>query len=332
MQPAKPPVGPKTAAKPHEGPGDPAAAPRDRTLDLFLDALAAERGAAANTRAAYRRDLLQFAAFCGRRGLTLAAADTLAVRAWFGEAERAGLTSRTQARRLSALRQYFRFLVADGLRRDDPTGTVDGPRLGRPLPKIVSEGEVATLLSAADGLQEGFPRARATAIVELLYASGMRVSELCRLPVAALQRDPQTLIVRGKGDKERLVPLNDAARAAVAAWLPLRARSLPEGSSSPWLFPGTWRAARSQPIGRQAVLALLKRLAAKGGIDPKRVSPHVLRHAFASHLLGNGADLRVVQQLLGHADIATTQIYTHVVDGAKEQLVRAHHPLAKRGG
>lgn len=281
--------------------------------------LLAERGAAANTVAAYRRDLDGFAAFAEARGTNGAAADDRLVRDFMAALGREGMAPRTMARRLSALRQFFRFLQAEGLREDNPTRLIDTPRLGRPLPKYLSEEEVDALLAAARARQ-GRDGARLVCLLEVLYAAGLRVSELVGLPLAAVARDPDFLAVRGKGGKERLVPLTDPARAAIADWLPLRGND-----PSPWLFPSR---GRDGHLTRRRFGQLLNELAAQAGIDPARVSPHVLRHSFATHLLANGADLRSVQQMLGHADIATTQIYTHVLEARLRRLVERHHPLA----
>jgi integrase/recombinase XerD len=301
--------------------------------EAFLEMMAAERGAADNTLAAYRRDLADAAAFLGRRGVALGEAAAADLRAYLRHLSGRGMAARTQARRLSALRQFFRFRLGEGRRPDDPTDALDGPRLGRPLPKPLGEADVAALIAAASrmGGPEGL---RLTAAVELLYATGMRVSELASLPLAAVARGRPALVVRGKGGRERLVPLGEPARRALDAYAAVRAAFLPKGKSgtpreSPYLFPSRGRAGH---LTRHRLGQLLKDLAARAGIDPAKVSPHVLRHAFATHLLDRGADLRSVQKMLGHADIATTQIYTHVV---KERLVRTvaeHHPLARRGG
>src|SRR5690606_259889 len=288
--------------------------------------LAAERGAARNTLDAYGRDLKDFAGFAARRGKTADDADTALLRAYLKWLDGQGMSARTQARRLSALRRFFRFLAAEKLRPDDPTQALDAPRLGRPLPKILSEDEVDGLLAAARAV-EGADGLRLTALLELLYATGLRVSELVALPLAAVARDPRFLLVRGKGGKARLVPLGDAARAAVAAWLPVRARLLGPKRTSPFLFPSHGGAGH---LTRQRLGQLLKAAAVAAGLDRAKVSPHVLRHAFATHLLNRGADLRGVQAMLGHADISTTQIYTHVLDARLKALVETHHPLARR--
>jgi integrase/recombinase XerD len=223
------------------------------------------------------------------------------------------------------LRQFYRFLLAERMRDDDPAGMLDSPKLGRPLPKVLSRVEVDRLIAAAQA--KGADGGRMETLLEILYGSGLRVSELVGLPVVAAERDPTMLLVRGKGSKERQVPLSDPARAAIAKWLRTRAASLGEGEKSRYLFPSRGRAGH---LTRQRFAQLLKEAAFAAGIDPVRVSPHVLRHAFASHLLEAGADLRSVQLMLGHADIATTQIYTHVVPEKLRALVEDHHPLAKR--
>lgn len=288
--------------------------------------LAAERGAARNTLDAYRRDLVDFAGFAARRGQAADDAGAELLRAYVKWLDGQGMAARTQARRLSALRRFFRFLATEGLRADDPTLALDLPRQGQPLPKILSEPEVEALLAAARAV-EGADGVRLVALLELLYATGMRVSELVALPLAAVARDRRFLLVRGKGDKERLVPLGDAARQAVAAWLPERARLLGPRRSSPYLFPSHGDAGH---LTRQRLGQLLKAVAVAAGLDRAKVSPHVLRHAFATHLLNRGADLRSVQAMLGHADISTTQIYTHVLDARLRALVETHHPLARR--
>ena len=309
------------------------AAPLDpesaRALDSFLEMLAAERNAAANTREAYKRDLDDFAAFLRRRGGRLATADSAAIRGYLAHLAKAGMATRTAARRLSALRQFYRFLAAEGRRGDDPAAVIDSPRQGRPLPKLLAEDEVGRLIAAAGaGDEQG---ARLTALVELLYGAGLRVSELVGLPLAAVLRDDRVLVVSGKGGKERMVPLGQPARAAIAAYLAARPAFLGRDAEgrrlpSPWLFPSR---GASGHLTRQSFGQLLKQLAVLAGIEPARLSPHVLRHAFATHLLDHGADLRSVQTMLGHADIATTQIYTHVGGERLRRLVGEHHPLAQ---
>ncbi len=281
--------------------------------------LSAERGAARNTRAAYAADLADFCRFAAARGVPCGAADAGLLQSYLGELRRAGHAARTAARRLSALRQFFRFLLREDVRRDDPTQLLDAPRLPAPLPKYLTEPEVDALLAAASE-RGGLSGAVAEAALEILYATGLRVSELLALPRAALAGEAPMLIVRGKGGKERMVPLSAPARRAAEA---LAAAQPSEGR---WLFPGR---AASRPMTRQGFALLLKQVALQAGLDPARVSPHVLRHSFASHLLARGADLRSLQLLLGHADIATTQIYTHVLADRLQTLVEAHHPLAR---
>lgn len=278
--------------------------------------LAAERGAARNTLLAYRRDLEAFAAFAATRGENVAGASEATLRAFLAQLEAAGIAARSAARKLSALRQFHLHLLRERIRADDPTARLDAPRLPRRLPKVLTEAEVEALLAAARTLPEAGEAATMTAALELLYATGLRVSELLSLPRAALNAQGPMLIVRGKGGKERMVPISEAARAA--------AQALARRGS--WLFPGR---NPLRPLTRQAFWGLVKRTALAAGIDPARVSPHVLRHAFASHMLAHGADLRSLQLLLGHADIATTEIYTHVQAERLARLVEAHHPLAR---
>jgi integrase/recombinase XerD len=298
-----------------------------RHVEAFLEMLAAERGASAHTRESYCRDLRAFAEFLAAAGRTAVEADSRLIRDWMASLGRAGMAPTTVARKLSAVRQFHRFLLGEGVRADDPTGVVDAPRLPRPLPRLLSEAEVNALLAAARRMT-GRDGARMVALVEVFYATGLRVSELVGLPLGAIARDGRVLTVRGKGGKERMVPLSQPARDAIAAWLPFRASFSPGGKTSPWLFPSP-RAAGGH-LGRERALVMLKELAAAAGIDVRRVSPHVLRHAFASHMLAHDADLRSVQRMLGHADISTTQIYTHVLDERLKFLVRTFHPLAGR--
>ena len=306
-------------------------------LESFLEMMAVERGAAAATLDAYGRDLgdwLGHLAASGRGALAAGADD---VAAHMGGLAARGFEASTQARHLSALRQFHGFLYAEGFRPDDPTGTVDAPKKRRSLPKVLSEAEVDRLIETARGDADGdgdpppspAERGRALrlhALLETAYATGMRVSELVSLPAAAVRGDAPFLMVRGKGDKERLVPLSNRARAAMTAHL-AGCRAAGRGGSK-WLFP-SW--GESGHTTRQAFARDLKALAERIGLRPEAVSPHVLRHAFASHILAHGADLRVVQQLLGHADISTTQIYTHVLDQRLRDLVETHHPLAGTG-
>ena len=289
--------------------------------------LAAERGASANTLAAYRRDLDDFRERAGR----LAEASATDIRLYLTGMASRGLAATSQARRLSALRQFFRFLVADGLREDDPTGTAERPKPRRSLPKILSVDDVDRLLTAArsladaDGLKptRRLAALRVLALLELLYATGLRVSELVSLPATAGRGGRPFVAVTGKGGRERLVPLNDAAHRALAEYRAARAALGREEGK--WLFPAD---SAKGHLTRQAFARELKAVAGHAGIDPQKLSPHVLRHAFATHLLSGGADLRAVQTLLGHADISTTQIYTHVLDERLRRLVNEHHPLA----
>jgi Site-specific recombinase XerD len=294
-----------------------------RQVEAFLEMMAVERGASANTLDAYRRDLDDLGGFLVRRGTDAAKASPGDLSAYMRALADAGMATRTQARRLSCLRQFYGFVYAEGWRGDDPTSRLDSPRLGRVLPKVLGEDEVDCLLAAARALEPPHG-AMMTALLELLYATGLRVSELVGLPFSALARDPDVLVVRGKGDKERMVPLSDPAREAVRAWLPLR-QGMSGGKPSKWLFPSH---GRSGHLTRSGFARMLLKVGMAAGIDPRRLSPHVLRHAFATHLLAHGADLRVVQEMLGHADIATTEIYTHVLDEPKTRLVQNHHPLA----
>ncbi|MGO4173056.1 site-specific tyrosine recombinase XerD [Bosea sp. TAF32] len=298
-------------------------------LNAFLDMLAAERGAARNTLEAYERDVEDYLESLGGKAPGDATPED--IRGWLVDLSERGLKASSAARRLSAVRQFHRFLYTEGLAGTDPTAAISGPRQGRPLPKVVSVGDVDRLLEAARiaCLQEGpTPAARLKALrmrclVEMLYATGLRVSELIALPRSAATTRERFLIVRGKGDKERLVPLNEAARQAARDWLTALAEAgLADGR---WLFPSD---GESGHLTRQVFARDLKTLGGAAGLSAPALSPHVLRHAFASHLLQNGADLRVVQELLGHADIATTQIYTHVLDERLKSMVRDLHPLA----
>ncbi len=293
-------------------------------LDAFLEMMAAERGAARHTLDAYRRDLADFRAFLAGKGVELAAATGDQVRAYLAAMAGQGLRPSTAARRLAAIRQFFRFLYLEGRRGDDPTAHVDTPKQSRRLPKLLEEEEIEALIAAARA--RGGPEAlRLVALLELLYATGLRISELVGLPLVALAPDRTVLTVRGKGGKERMVPVGGAAREALAAWLGVRTFFVPDPSRQRWLFPSR---AKAGHLTRQRAAQLLKALAPEAGIDPARISPHVLRHAFASHLVAHGADLRAVQAMLGHADIATTQIYTHVQTERLAAVVERHHPLA----
>ncbi len=289
-----------------------------RFVESFLEMLAAERGSARNTLLAYGRDLADFQAFAATRGQDVAEADRDTLGAYMQSLHGAGLSARSAARRLSCLRQFHQFLAREGIRPDDPTDLLDAPRLPHALPRLLSEAEVSALLEAAPTLED--PRgATAAAALEILYSTGLRVSELLSLPRAALAASGDILFVRGKGGRERIVPLSDTARTACAA---LVAAAKP----SRWLFAGR---DPKRALTRQGFDLILRDVCLAAGIDPARVSPHVLRHAFASHMLAHGADLRSLQLLLGHADIGTTQIYTHVLEERLRRLVEAHHPLAK---
>jgi integrase/recombinase XerD len=303
----------------------------DAASELFLDMMATERGASTNTLDAYRRDLDDYGAFLQARKRAPASATTEDIRAYLAALSRRQLASASIARRLSAVRQLHRFLYAEGKRKDDPAAVLEGPRRGRPLPKVLSVDEVSKLLAAAQSRADaptGTKRERLRAtrllcLLEVLYATGLRVSELVALPAAAARTEGEVIAVRGKGGKERLVPLGEAARRAMKRYLDLREDSM--GAAARWLFPSF---GGSGHVTRQHVGRELKALAASVGIAPRKLSPHVLRHAFASHLLANGADLRIVQALLGHADVSTTQIYTHVLDERLKSMVRDLHPLA----
>jgi integrase/recombinase XerD len=304
------------------------AAKSDGLVVLFLDMLAAERGASANTLSAYGRDLDDVLAYLKSRERDLASATTDDLRGYLVLLSESGFKPSSVARRLSAIRQLFKFIYAEGRRGDDPAAVLEGPKRGRTLPKVLSVKDVEQLLNAARaGMNDGAAKptqrlraARMLCLLETLYATGLRVSELIALPATAARTKQAMLVIRGKGGKERLVPLNDAARGAMADYLKLAGKS-----ESKWLFPSF---GESGHMTRQHFARELKELAASCGIAAAKISPHVLRHAFASHLLHNGADLRVVQTLLGHADISTTQIYTHVLEERLKSLVRDLHPLA----
>jgi integrase/recombinase XerD len=303
----------------------------ERLVALYLDMLAAERGAGTNTLAAYGRDLADFTAYLAAAGGSIATAATDDLRAYLGDLARRGMRPATVARRLSAIRQLYRFLYAEGQRKDDPAAVLEGPKRERALPKTLTLAEVDHLLRVAATSDPGAPlpvrlrAARLACLVEMLYATGLRVSELVALPVSAARHDARVIVVRGKGNKERLVPLNNAAKNAMVNFLTLLEESGRKAQSK-WLFPSF---GESGHLTRQHLARELKAIAAAAGLRASQVSPHVLRHAFASHLLHNGADLRVVQTLLGHADISTTQIYTHVLEERLKSLVRDLHPLAE---
>ncbi len=303
----------------------------EKFIELFLDMLAAERGAAANTISAYRKDLDDLSAYLRAKRTMLTDADTQRLRGFLVELAKRDFKASSLGRRLSALRQFYRFLYTEGHRGDDPAAVLEGPKRGRSLPKVLTVPEVDALLNEARRKAEDasaaplvrLRAARLLCLLEVVYATGLRVSELMALPASAARSDQRMLVVRGKGSKERLVPLNQAARQAMADYLRLRAET-GRAIESKWLFPSFGEQGH---LTRQHFARELKALGAACGIAPARLSPHVLRHAFASHLLHNGADLRVVQTLLGHADISTTQIYTHVLEERLKSLVRDLHPL-----
>ncbi len=310
-----------------------------KLINLFLDMLAAEQGAGPNTLDAYRRDLEDFSGFLVGSGLSFAGVETQALRDYLADLDARGFKSSSVARRLSAMRHLFRFLLNERIRSDDPAAILSGPKRGRGLPKVLSISDVDRLLTRAKALTKA-PEASAPqrlramrlyCLLEVLYATGLRVSELVALPLSASRRDARMIVVRGKGNKERLVPLNEASRQAMADYLAameaLKSEKKKNAASSKWLFPSF---GESGHLTRQHFARDLKELAAAAGLAPRLVSPHVLRHAFASHLLHNGADLRIVQTLLGHTDISTTQIYTHVVEERLKSLVRDLHPLAEK--
>jgi integrase/recombinase XerD len=309
----------------------------EQTIEIFLEMLSAERGAAANTISAYRRDLEDFRNFLRRRARLIAAAAPPDISAYVAEASATGLKATSLARRLSAVRQLYKFLVAEGQVTADPTLGQAGPRKERALPKTLNVAEVDRLIETAAqraGKAKGLERLRAVrlhCLIEMLYATGMRVSELVSLPRDVLAGDARVLTIKGKGGRERLVPLNSKARAALEHYLQLGREpndAVAATVATKWLFPSK---STQGHLTRQRFGQDLKDLAAEAGLDPDRISPHVLRHAFASHLLDRGADLRSVQQLLGHADISTTEIYTHVLEERLKKLVHEHHPLAKKG-
>jgi integrase/recombinase XerD len=315
------------------------AAADPKLINLFLDMIAAEQGAGDNTLDAYRRDLTDFSKFLGRAGQNFAGTDTQTLRDYLADLNTRGFKSSSVARRLSAMRHLFRFLLNERIRSDDPAAILSGPKRGRGLPKVLSIADVDRMLmrakeltQAADASASQRLRAlRLYCLLEVLYATGLRVSELVALPLSAARRDARMIVVRGKGNKERLVPLNEASRQAMADYLAAMEELKPEkkknAAVSKWLFPSF---GESGHLTRQHFARDLKELAAASGLAPRLVSPHVLRHAFASHLLHNGADLRIVQTLLGHTDISTTQIYTHVVEERLKSLVRDLHPLAEK--
>ncbi len=300
-------------------------------IEAFLEMLSAERGAAENTLQSYRRDLDDLYDFLISHKTTPLLAESKNLSAYLADLGKRAFAPSSQARRLSAMRQFYKFLYAEGLRGDDPTAVLDAPKKQRALPKNMSEADVTRLLEraaleAAEPGQDRLNRLRMLALLELLYATGMRVSELVSLPLKVLEQDGRFLMIRGKGNKERLVPLSRSSIAALKAYGEAKKAKESDEEPGPWLFPSYGSAGY---LPRQVFARDLKGLAARAGIKAASISPHVMRHAFASHLLAHGADLRVVQELLGHSDISTTQIYTHVLEERLRQLVETHHPLAK---
>lgn len=293
-------------------------------IQPFIEMLSAERGASRNTLLAYGRDLKDCMAFLGKRKRTLENAEIPDLRAYLAHITDQGLSRRTQARRLSALREYYKYLYTEKKRKDNPTDALDNPKLGRPLPKYLSESEITDLFAGIPNLPKA-EAIRMKALLEILYASGLRVSELVSLPLTVSAAKENYLIVRGKGAKDRMVPLTDIAKQAIQDWLPTREKNLPKGRPSKWLFPS---ASKEGHLTRSGFFLELKRLAVIAGLAPERVSPHVIRHSFASHLVAHDADLRTVQQMLGHADISTTQIYTHILDDRLKKTVEKNHPLS----
>lgn len=302
-----------------------------RLIDAFLEMMAVERAAAANTLKNYGRDLQQFAKFIGLRNETLETAGADDIASWLAALEKQGLSASTTALKISALRQFYQFLYAENYRADNPTSSIDRPKTRRPLPKVLTSEEITALFEAANRM-EGPKGLRMMAMLEILYSAGLRVSELVGLPLTALRKGERLLLIKGKGDKERLAPLTQRAIDAAQAYLEVREVFL-EGkaeqkTASPWFFPSRGKTGH---ITAARFAQMLKDLSLEAGVLPSKVSPHVLRHAFATHLLEGGADLRSVQQMLGHADITTTQIYTHVAQDRLKDLVFSKHPLAKKG-
>jgi len=309
-------------------------------VEPFLEALGAERGAAQNTLAAYRRDLEHFLQWLKRSGTRSGSGSgpecvgRAEIEAYLAALEADGLAPATRSRRLSAIRQFYRFALSEGWRDDDPAGRISGPRAARKLPGTLTMAQVDRLLDAAQVRPGGTAgRVKLHCLMELLYATGLRVTELVSLPAASVRGSPRMLMITGKGGRDRMVPLSDPARTALSAWLVIRDAAEAErrragARPSPWLFPSRGKLGHLTRIG---FYHALKTLAVAAGLDPSIISPHTLRHAFATHLLANGADLRAIQQLLGHADVSTTEIYTHVLDERLKALVLDHHPLAQDG-
>ncbi len=295
-------------------------------IELFLEMLLAERGVSKNTLEAYYRDLRAFSDYLARTNRPITKVTTTNIRCYLNHTDQIGMSSRTAARRLSVLRQFYRFLYAEGLTDDDPSSALDGPKLGNTIPKILSEKEVDLLISSARANKT--PKGiRLVCLLEIAYATGLRVSELVGLPLAAISKDSRVIIVKGKGGKERMIPLTKAALGSIAEYLRVRDNFLKKETESNFLFPSR---STDGHLTRRRLGQLLKQLALDANINPKQVHPHVLRHAFASHLLDHGADLRSVQQMLGHADISSTQIYTHVLAERLRAIIGSHHPLAEK--
>ncbi len=293
-------------------------------ISAFTETITAERGAASNTIAAYTRDLEDFGEFLDSKRKTFENAMLAELRAYLSSLVKRGLSAKTQARRISALREFYKYLYTEKIRSDNPTDALDSPRTGRSLPKYLSEDEINRLFKAVEELKSP-KKDRMKVLLEILYASGLRVSELISLPAATANVKENFLIIRGKGSKDRMVPLTDAAKQALKDWIPVRERTLPKGRESRWLFPSKGKTGH---LTREGFFEELKSLAIIAGIAAERVSPHVIRHSFASHLIAHNADLRTVQQMLGHSNIATTQIYTHILDNRLKKTVEKNHPLA----
>ena len=303
-------------------------------ISMYAEAQAAELGAAENTRLSYGRDLMGFSDWLGQKNSSFETAQRADIEAYLVACEAEGVAQSTRARRLSSSKQLYRFGFEAGWRDDNPSLQIRGPGRAKRLPKTLSETEVSQLLEAAKTVgRSEYDRARNTCLIEVLYATGMRASELVELPISAVRGDPRMILVRGKGDKERMVPLSQPARAALADWLLLRdeaeevARIEKGIKPSPFVFPSRGKAGHLTRVG---FYQLIKEIAVKAGLPPDKVTPHVMRHAFATHLLAHGADLRAIQTLLGHADLSTTEIYTHVLDERLKELVLTHHPLADK--
>ncbi|MCQ2914622.1 MAG: site-specific tyrosine recombinase XerD [Alphaproteobacteria bacterium] len=293
-------------------------------LDSFLEMMQAEHGAVQNTIDAYRRDLENLSDFLNNKKKNFVNAQISDLRDYLELQTKNGYSIRTQSRRLSAIREFYKFLYTEKIRKDNPSDVLDSPKKGRVLPKYLSEEEVSNLIQATDKLPNDFKKIRMRALLEILYASGMRVSELLNLPVSVANLKDNSLLIRGKGSKDRLVPLTDIAKKSIKEWIPIREMHLPHGRTSKWLFPAFGKLGH---LDRTVFFRELKAVAVLANIDPNKVSPHVLRHSFASHLIQHDADLRSVQVMLGHSDISTTQIYTHVLDDRLKEAVKKAHPL-----